>query len=226
MEPIVLFIIPGACSLGSMIALEWLNIPYQIGITTAEIRASTNFRKINPTGKVGALKDGNMVVGENLAILLYLADKYPNHIMCPAIGSNKRANVYQWLSYISSTLHPAFGQVLFPTRFISESHVEEFKNLALKRLSLSLQYIEEQLLPSGLFIDDKPTIVDAQAYGILRWAGGFKGGAPIVEINHYSKISNFLNLMATESAVKNALALEFQQTSKLINSKFSGFYIF
>ena len=70
MDMPILFIIPGACSLGSMVALEWTNKPYKIGITTPEIRASEAFRAINPTGKVAALKDGNQVIGENLAILL------------------------------------------------------------------------------------------------------------------------------------------------------------
>ena len=167
----VLFIIPGACSLGSQITLEWLDIPYQIGITTTEIRASETFKKINPTGKVGALKDGDLTVGENLAILLYLADKYQNKQLVGGVGSIERIKAYQWLSYLASTLHPAFSQSIHSTRFIDDSGLSVFKKLAISRLTAAVAYIDQEFDKNkGFFVGQALTIVDAQAYGLLRWA--------------------------------------------------------
>ncbi len=224
MENPILFIIPGACSLGSMITLEWIATPYHIGITTPEIRASTAFRSINPTGKVGALQEGNTVIGENLAILLYLADKHPTNPICPTVGNPDRVKVYQWLSYISATLHPAFSQVLFPQRFIAEAHTAEFKQLAIVRLHAVLEYMDSQILPSGFFIADSPCIVDAQAYAILRWSRGFKGGNQIIEINNFAKICNFLQLMEQNLAVQNALNVEQERPNLLRHSQFAGYF--
>lgn len=226
MENPILFIIPGACALGSQIALEWAKIPYQVGVTDQKIRASEAFRKINPAGKVGALKDGKNVIGENLAILLYIADKYPQHNMCPPTGNYERAKVYQWLSYLSSALHPAFTQTLIPSRFISEGCTEQLKYSAYERLLSALTYIEKSFLTSGYLLTNKPTIVDAHAYALLRWSKGFKDSPQIVDLKRFQRINNFLRLMEEDLAVKNSLAIEKEHTSTLINSLFAGYYNF
>jgi glutathione S-transferase len=225
-ETLVLFIIPGACSFGSQVALEWTKEAYKVGITTAEIRSSEAFRKINPTGKVGALKDGQNVIGENLAILLYLADKFQQNDMCPNVGTQSRARVYQWLSYLSSTLHPAFGQALFPDKFIGGDCATEFKKLATQKLLAVLEYINRSFCTSGYLIENKPTIVDAQAYGLLRWGRGYKGSTPVIDLNKFPNIMEFLKLMEDNQAVQNALAIETGQSVNLVNSKFAGYFNF
>jgi len=222
----VLFIIPGACALGSQITLEWIKEPYQIGLTTPEIRAGKEFRKVNPAGKVGALKDGDQVVAENLAILLYLADKYQDKNIAPLPNTGGRARIYQWLSYLSSTLHPAFGQVSFPQRFIAPEHTEQFKRLALERLVAVLGFIDNSFNVDGLLVGSKPTIVEAQAYGLLRWIKGFHGSTPVVSIDDFSGIKEFLHLMEKDQAVRNALAIESNHVESVENSKFSGYFQF
>jgi glutathione S-transferase len=226
METPILFIIPGACSLGSQISLEWLQTPYKVGITTLEIRQSAEFRQINPAGKVGALKDGKHLVAENLAILLYLADKSGNDVLCPPASHNGRTKVYQWLSYISSTLHPAFQHFNYPTRFVGEDYAEHFQTLALERLNLVLQYINDNLLASGYFIGDAPTIVDAQAYGLLRWCRKHSRGENLVNLHAFPKVNNFLDQMGKLVAVKNALAIEQDQAELASGSLFAGYFQF
>ncbi len=222
----ILFIIPGACSLGSQITLEWLKISYQVGITTPEIRQSEQFRKINPAGKVGALKDGEVVVGENLAILLYLADKYSDSSVCPPYGSDDRALIYQWLSYVSSTLHPAFQHFNYPSRFVEDDYVDKFRELAEARLLAILQYIENNLSSNGLFLPIGPTIVDAQAYGLLRWCKKHNRGENLVDLTALTKIRNFFAIMEQNPAVQNALLIEQQQSQQLTDSLFAGYFEF
>lgn len=222
----ILFIIPGACSLGSQIMLEWLDIPYQVGITTPEIRQSSAFRKINPAGKVGALKDGDVVVGENSAILLYLIDNFATSEHCLAKQPAQRVKIHQWLSYLSSTLHPAFQHFNYPIRFVGEDYVEEFRKLALERLALILEYIEHSLQVSGFFVGDTPTIVDAQAFALLRWCQKHNRGENLVDLTNYPRILQFLTQMRELPAVKNALVIESNQTEQLVNSKFAGYFVF
>lgn len=226
MEIPILFIIPGACSLGSQISLEWSQIPYKIGITTPEIRQSAEFRQINPAGKVGALRDGKQLVAENLAILLYLADKSEHNVLCPSVSNHGRTKVYQWLSYLSSTLHPAFQHFNYPTRFVTEDYAESFQVQAFERLKLVLQYINDNLLASGYFIGDVPTIVDAQAYGLLRWCRKHSRGENLVDLSAFSKVDNFLDQMSKLLAVKNAVAIEQQQVDSIEDSLFAGYFEF
>lgn len=218
-----LFIIPGACSLGSQVALEWLNIPYQVSITTPEIRQSTAFRKVNPMGKVGALKDGDKVVGENLAILLHIADNYS---LGNKVLPNSRETIYQWLSYLSSTLHPIFGHFNYPDRFIAAEYAEKLREHALERLHIQLQFINESINEHGYLLNDEPTIVDAQAFGLLRWTYKAARGENLVDTRKYTKLQQFFTNMKANRAVQNALAIENQQTELLKDSKFAGYFTF
>jgi glutathione S-transferase len=228
-KDMILFIIPGACSFGSMVALELAQCPYKIGVTTAEVRASESFKLINPTGKVAALKDGDSVIGENLAILLYIADKYSQNSMCPPVGSIGRAKIYQWLSYLSSTLHPAFGQVLYANRFVEEDYVPKFRAVALEKLINTISYIEQNLSPSGLLTSYDFSIADGQAYGLLRWALIEREGKPLIDLKtKFPKLYSYLKLVESHTAVNNALAIEMQELDRLNRnlSSFSGYYSF
>lgn len=224
----ILFIIPGACAFGSQLTLEWLDIPYQVGITTPEIRATPAFKQINPTGKVGALKDGNTVVGENLAILLFLADKYPDNSFMPQVGTNERIKTYQWLSFLSSTLHTSFSPNFYPERFVSEDLIDSFKASSYKRLLTNLEYVNNELgNNNGFFVGNNLTIVDAQAYGLLRWTKNHKfAGNNFVDLSQFKHIEDFLNKMENMQSVKNTIAIENGNISKVINSKFDGYFEF
>lgn len=222
----ILFIIPGACSLGSQITLEWLKIPYQIGITTPEIRQSPAFRQVNPIGKVGALKDGEQVVGENLAILLYLADNYNLAEYCPLNSHGGREQIYQWLSYLSSGLHAAFQHFNYPSRFIAEQYAEEYRQLALLRLHEQLRFVEKSINATGYLLTETPTIIDAQAFGLLRWCYKHNRGENLVDISEYPKLQHFFTNMQNLPAVKNALAIENQQPQLIHDSQFAGYFSF
>jgi len=215
-----LYIIPGACAFGSMVALEWLRKPYQIGLTTPEIRKTPEFLVINPLGKVGALKDGDTLVYENLAILMYLVDKNPESEIAIPVNTPSRIEAYKWLSYFSSTLHVAFSPLFNPERFVSENMVNDFKQKMLIRLRDVLAYVDSYLSKNKYFVGSKASIVDAQAYGILRWSE--KANL----LNDYQNIANFIARMNELPAVKNAQNIEIQKTDNLINSSFVGYHKF
>jgi len=224
----VLFIIPGASAFGPQLTLEWLGIPYQVGITTQEIRFSETFRQINPTGKIGALKDGDFTIGENSAILFYLADKYPSKFFMPMANTKERALAYQWLSYLSSTLHPAITPNLYPEYFVNPSMVEGFRLMAYQRFLATLEHINTELSKSdGYFLGSDVSIVDAQAYGLLRLIRKNELlGEDFVDMSKLKHIERFLNKMEDLQSVKNAIAIENGNVSKIINSEFAGYFEF
>lgn len=213
-----LFIIPGACSFGAMFALELLNQPYKIGITTKEIRQTPQFRAINPVGKVAALQDENNLIYENLAILFYLADKNPDSKIGLPLNSKDRIDAYKWLSYIVSTLHVAFGPLFNPSAFADEKCAESVKLKVIERLRDILAFMNEYLLDKHYFVGDKLTIVDGHAYGILRWT------TKLDLLKDYPAINLFMTRMGELPAVQNVLNIEQQQP--VSNSSFAGYYTF
>ncbi|MCJ8338635.1 MAG: glutathione S-transferase family protein [Pseudomonadales bacterium] len=79
-----------------------------IDFTTGE-NNSSDFRKINPMGKLPVLVDDGIVVTEVAAICAYLADKFPQKRLAPEIGSVDRATYYRYLFVTSNTIEPAFS---------------------------------------------------------------------------------------------------------------------
>ncbi|KAI3770754.1 hypothetical protein L6452_01897 [Arctium lappa] len=63
------------------------------------------FLKINPIGFVPALMDGDMVLADSFAIILYLEEKYPQHPLLPRDLVKKAIN-YQAANFVCSSIHP------------------------------------------------------------------------------------------------------------------------
>jgi GST-like protein len=68
------------------------------------------FRALNPNSKVPVLVDGESVVFDSTAILLYLVDKTGK--FGPSKNSAERAQFLSWLTFISSGIGPFSGQAV------------------------------------------------------------------------------------------------------------------
>ncbi|KRG68967.1 glutathione S-transferase family protein [Pseudoxanthomonas dokdonensis] len=62
---------------------------------------SPEYLAINPMGKVPAIRHGDMVVTENAAVCMYLAELAPEKKLAPAIGSVERGAYYRWLLFLA-----------------------------------------------------------------------------------------------------------------------------
>ncbi|GJD93984.1 hypothetical protein OCOJLMKI_1182 [Methylobacterium iners] len=65
------------------------------------------FLSINPLGKVPAIEHGDVVVTEQAAIFIYLADLYPEAKLAPALGDPLRGCYLRWLVLYGSSFEPA-----------------------------------------------------------------------------------------------------------------------
>ena len=73
-----------------------------------------DYLAINPNGKVPTLRDGDHLLWESSAIMLYLAEKFPTAGLIPT-DSVQRSKLYQWLIWQPGTYNPpisALGQLL------------------------------------------------------------------------------------------------------------------
>lgn len=66
--------------------------------------ASEEYLKVNPAGKVPAIRDGDLVLTESAAIVTYLGDKFRNGQLVPAAGTVARAKYDQWCYFVLSEL--------------------------------------------------------------------------------------------------------------------------
>jgi len=88
------------------VVVDWLLIELGIECERIEVAFQTEMKtpeylKINPFGKVPVLVDGDVVVYELDAICAYLADKFADKGLAPALNDPKRGVYYRWLFFIS-----------------------------------------------------------------------------------------------------------------------------
>ncbi|XP_024966179.1 glutathione S-transferase 2-like isoform X2 [Cynara cardunculus var. scolymus] len=97
----------GTPSFRVRIALNIKGLDYEYKAINLFKREQHNpeFLKINPMGYVPALVDGDIVLADSLAIILYLEEKYPQHPLLPH-NLEKRAINYQAANIICSSIQP------------------------------------------------------------------------------------------------------------------------
>jgi glutathione S-transferase len=86
--------------------LEELGQPYKTEIISygPQMKAE-DYRRINPMGKVPAIRHGDTIVTECAAICAYLADAFPEAGLAPAL--DRRGDYYRWMFFAAGPLEAA-----------------------------------------------------------------------------------------------------------------------
>ncbi len=76
------------------------------------------FLAINPVGRIPALvtPDGTLLT-ESVAIVLHLAERFPEAGFLPPIGSSERAKAYRVMMMVAGEVYPAVTREDYPQRF-------------------------------------------------------------------------------------------------------------
>jgi glutathione S-transferase len=108
-SPVTLYHSPNTRSSAIVLLLEELGAPYQVHLLnqkTSEHHAPA-YLAVNPLGKVPALKHGDAIITETVAIMLYLADAFPAAKLAPAIGDPLRGPYLRWMTMYAAAWEPA-----------------------------------------------------------------------------------------------------------------------
>lgn len=106
---ITLFHSPQTRSSGALALLEELHAPYELHVLNMKVgeQRQPAFLKLNPMGKVPAILHGDVLVTEQVAIALYLADLFPEAGITPAIGDALRGPYLRWYLFYAASFEPA-----------------------------------------------------------------------------------------------------------------------
>jgi glutathione S-transferase len=129
------------------------------------------FLAINPSGKIPALRlPEGQIVTESLAILLTLADHFPNARLLPPQGGPARTQAYRWLAFMASEIYPMVEISDYPQRFVSDDAAEGLRTKAQDRIRERL-LIVERMIDGPWFLASGFSIVDIYAAMFSRWRG-------------------------------------------------------
>lgn len=123
------------------LVLEELEVPHDlvnVDLMAGEHRMDP-YRELNPTSRVPTLVDDDFKLWESNAIVLYLADKYPERKLA-GDGPRERAEIARWMFMNAAHLSPAIARIFAHTirlpeekripRLVEESRVEVDRCLA------------------------------------------------------------------------------------------------
>lgn len=110
--PMKLYYWPKTRAFRALWMLEEMRIPYEFAYVN--IRAgdqnAPSFCRVNPMSKLPALEDNGVCVAESGAVLLYLADKYPEAGFGVGFDDPLRGRFLQWMFFTGACLEPAMAE--------------------------------------------------------------------------------------------------------------------
>lgn len=163
----------------SILGLEYRKV--SVDMAAGEHKAP-EYRKLNPLGQIPTLVDGDVVINDSTAALVYLAKKYGGASWLPddPVGA---ARVQRWLSTASGELYrgPVLARAarLFG-RDLDTASAEQWS----KRL---FRWMQDELDSRTWLAAEHPTIADIAMYSYLRVAD--EGG---LDLSPYPAILRWL----------------------------------
>ena len=100
---------PKSRSVSARVLLEALGVAYTVkpvDFSKGENR-TPEFLALNPLGKLPTLVHGDAVITEQVAITIYLADRFPDAGLAPAFDDPKRGPYLRWLAFYAACFEPA-----------------------------------------------------------------------------------------------------------------------
>jgi glutathione S-transferase len=84
------------------LGLDFKHVPYD---SADPVLKQPEFRRVNPAGTIPAIDDDGFVLGESLAIILYLTKKHQQAMLYPSTLEGE-ADVWRWALWAQAHLEP------------------------------------------------------------------------------------------------------------------------
>jgi glutathione S-transferase len=140
-----------------------LGLPYTFIDTPAAARRTPEFRARNPLGQIPVLKDGELVLADSDAILVYLARRYgAEWLPTEAVAA---AQVQRWLSIAAGELK--YGPAAARIACVWGAGDPAGPQAIARSL---FQYMDAHLTGRAYLATDRPTIADLACYAYTAHA--------------------------------------------------------
>lgn len=199
-----LYISPGTCSKVSWITLEWAGHPYEVHKVSIHGEKSPELVEHNPMGSVPVLHDGDWSLTQNMAILNYLIDRYPEADIAGDRSPKTRAELNRWLGFINSDIHPLFKPYFGAAAYLEdEALIEKVKANAGEQIKQRFKIIDAHLKGRQWLVGDSHTPADAYLYVLMTWTQFLH-----IDLSAFEQANAHFARMSDDPAVQRVLARE------------------
>jgi GST-like protein len=173
-KPYIVHGSPGSGSVPVEAALTLIGIPYDVVGENVVRNVATNpaVFEVNPLGQVPALilPTGD-VMTESAAILIYLADRYPEARLAPSPDDKRRPAFLRWMTYVSAAIYGLAWVRGDPMRMVSdERQVQVVLDRIADRRAECWWHMDRQIDPGKFLLGDDLSVLDLYVATISRWS--------------------------------------------------------
>ncbi len=195
-----LYYTKGACSLIPRIIINEVNATVDfesVDLKTKKTETGKDFFAINPAGYVPALElDNGDVLIENLAIQIYLAEKFAAHHLLPLPTDFTRYRVLQWSTYMTTEIHKGFSP-FFNRAFPQELKDSFFKPMMIKKFET---VIDPKLAQTKYIVDDEFRLSDAYLFVMISWLHLHQ-----FDISNWKNVTRYFALLKERPSIQKSL---------------------
>lgn len=196
---------PKTCALAVHIALEQIGAPYEaIALDFAnQAQRSPDYLAINPKGRVPALVTERGILTETPALLLYLAQRYPEAGLAPLDDIFALAEMQAFNSYLCATVHVAHAHRVRGSRWVDDpAAIEAMKKKVPQTMGDCMALIEHGMLKGPWVMGDRYSVADMYLFTIAGWLEGDG-----VDLSKLPRVIDHRSRMAEDPVVKRITAI-------------------
>ncbi|HET6156918.1 MAG TPA: glutathione S-transferase family protein [Dongiaceae bacterium] len=178
----------GAAASGSVpveATLALLGVPCEVieAVTWEDEAARKRVEAVNPLRQVPALVlPSGEIMTESAAILIYLADLYPQARLAPAPDDPKRAQYLRWMTYVSAKIYALFWIKGDAMRIAAgKEDAPRVINRVHDRIAACWTLMDRQITPRQYILGDELSVLDLYVTVVSRfgpWRTRFYKSAP------------------------------------------------
>jgi glutathione S-transferase len=158
-------------SLRALWALQELDAEFEfvrVNILAGE-NLHPDFLRLNPAGKLPVLVDGDFVLTESAAIVMYLAEKYGDKGLMPA-DLKERAQAYRWSLFAVTELEQPLWRIAKHTFLYPEDkRLPEDIALAREEFAAMAAVLDRHMDGRAFIVGHNITVADCVTAYVLDW---------------------------------------------------------
>lgn len=193
-----LYYLPGACSQAIHVLL--LELGQQVELI--DKNTVSDFAALNPLGTVPVLVDGDKVLREGAALVLYLLGKHPNSLL--AATGVAREQAIENLMLANASLHPAYAKLFFlRAHILDETALAAGYQAAVQGIEQLWQVVDHRLAQQLYLGGEQPSPADLLLAVYAGWGGYFP-----LAIKLGSNVERMIAAVRARPAFQQALIAE------------------